>query len=203
MPKQTSFERFRRVASMAGLVLRGRRAFRNQFAQMFATWPESIREPLVEYHLAALKKTFEEWPPSQRTDNGALLSEVRNGGNMPDVPLIVLVAFGIDPSMKLIMSESYLRKMNDGKRTFYKAFPDRFQEESTVRSKMLDIRPSTLIVQTLLPRRFKTCLREHTDSYGPAPMGAVSITHNKSLKLSALAPYSVGGNHSLCLQANG
>ena len=38
--------------------------------------------------------------------------------------LIVLAALGIDSSMKLIISESYLRKMNSGKRVVYTALAE-------------------------------------------------------------------------------
>ncbi len=126
MPKQTTPEKLRGVVSTLRLSLHYRRVFRGLFQRMFAQWPESIREPLIEYHLGNLRKTFQEWPLSERTDEqrSGLLNELRNGGNMPDVPLIVLTALGIDPSMELMISESYLRKMNDGKRVVYTALAE-------------------------------------------------------------------------------
>jgi pimeloyl-ACP methyl ester carboxylesterase len=124
MPKQTTFERLRGIVSALRLVLRYRTVFRGLFQRMFAEWPDSIREPLIEYHLATLRKTLEEWPPSQRTDNGALMNELRNGEKMHDVPLIVVAALGLDWSMKLMMAESYLRKMNDGKRIVFTALAE-------------------------------------------------------------------------------
>ena len=87
MPKQTTFEQFRGIVSTLRLLLHYRRAFRVQFERMFAKWPDTVRKPLTEYHLATLRKTFEEWPPSQRTDEGELMSELRNGEKLPDVPL--------------------------------------------------------------------------------------------------------------------
>jgi len=124
MPKQTALEQFRGVGATLLLALHYRGVFRRQFQRMFAQWPETICELLVEYHLANLKKTFQEWPPSQRTDNGALMNELRIGGNMPDVPLIVLAALGIDPGMELTMSKSYMRKVNEGKRAVYTALAE-------------------------------------------------------------------------------
>lgn len=87
---------------------------------MFAEWPDSIREPLIEYHLTSLRKSLQEG----KNLRGELLDELRNDGNTPDVPLIVLIAMGIDPFMAPIMPESYLRKMNDGKRVLYTALAE-------------------------------------------------------------------------------
>jgi hypothetical protein len=43
---------------------------------------------------------------------------------MPDVPLIVLTALGIDPFMAAFMPERYLRELNDGKRVIYTALAE-------------------------------------------------------------------------------
>ncbi len=126
MPKQTTLEKLRGVASTLRLALHYRTVSRDLFQRMFTQWPDSARKPLIEYHLATLRKTFQEWPLSERTDEqrSGLLKELSNGGNLPDVPLIVLTALGIDPSMELMISKSYLRKMNDGKRVVYTALAE-------------------------------------------------------------------------------
>jgi hypothetical protein len=88
---------------------------------MFASWPQEVRKPLIDWHLRSLTKTLQEWPASDRTGKGRLSTELRNGGNTPDVPLIVLCALGIDPFYAATMPESYLRKMKDGQRVLYRA----------------------------------------------------------------------------------
>src|SRR5258708_32432835 len=81
---------------------------------MFGSWPQGVREPLIDWHLRSLTKTLQELPASQRTGKSSFSTELRNGGNLLDVPLIVLCALGIDPFMAAIIPESYQRKMKDG-----------------------------------------------------------------------------------------
>lgn len=93
--------------------------FRELFDQMFAKWPDSIRELLIEQHLQTLTKTFLE----RKNLDSELYDEVRKGGDMPDIPLIVYTAMGIDPFMAPMMSKSFLREitdsMNNVKKTTY------------------------------------------------------------------------------------
>lgn len=121
MPKQTTLDQLRGVLATLRLLLHYKTFYRGLFGRMFASWPDQVREPLIDYHLATLRRTFQEWPTSDRTGNGRLMTELRNGRNMPDVPLIVLCAMGIDPSMEVVMPESYLRKINEGKQVLYTA----------------------------------------------------------------------------------
>ncbi len=96
--------------------------YRGAFERVFAQWPDSIRERLVEYHLRSLRKSLQEWPArSRRNPENELVNEVRHGGDMPDVPLIVLTAMGLDPFMAAFMPEPYLRELNDGKPAMYTA----------------------------------------------------------------------------------
>lgn len=121
MPKQTFFDQLQGTVATLGILLKYKQFYRDMFSKMFASWPGEVREPLVDWHLKHLTKTFQEFPASQRTDSGPLATELRSGGNLPDVPMIVLCALGIDPSMDATMSASFLRKMNDGKRAAYTA----------------------------------------------------------------------------------
>lgn len=41
--------------------------------------------------------------------NSELYNEVREGGDMPDIPLIVFTAMGVDPFMTPMTSKSFLR----------------------------------------------------------------------------------------------
>ncbi|MDQ0166906.1 alpha/beta fold hydrolase [Bacillus horti] len=96
-----------------------KRSFRGLFDQMFAKWPDSIREPLIDYHLRTLLKTITE----KKNLNSELYNEVRKGGDMPDIPLIVFTALGIDPFTTLLTSQSFLREtidpFNNVKNTIY------------------------------------------------------------------------------------
>jgi pimeloyl-ACP methyl ester carboxylesterase len=97
-----------------------KRSFRGLYNQMFEKWPESIREPLIEYHLRTLTKMNTE----KKNLNRELYNEVRNGGDIPDIPLIVYTAMGVDLFTALVMSQSFLREtivpFNNIKNTIYK-----------------------------------------------------------------------------------
>lgn len=86
-----------------------KRSLRVLFDQMFATWPESTRETLIEYHLRSLSKMNTE----KKNLNRELYKEIREGGNIPDIPLIVFTAMGIDPFTTLLSSPSFLRETID------------------------------------------------------------------------------------------
>ena len=96
-----------------------KRSFRGLYEEMFKKWPVSIREPLVEYHLRTLSKMYTE----RKNLNSKLYDEVRKGGDMPDIPLIVYTAMGIDPFTALVMSQSFLKEIivpfNNIKETIY------------------------------------------------------------------------------------
>jgi hypothetical protein len=96
-----------------------KRTFRRLFGEMFANWPDSLREPLIEYHLRTLSRTMAE----RKNLNTELYDEVRQGGDMPDIPLIVVTATGIDPFMIPLTSPSFLREtmdpFNQVKKTIY------------------------------------------------------------------------------------
>jgi len=86
-----------------------RQVFRSLFDRMFAKWPDSIREPLIDYHLRTLSKTVAE----RKNLNGELYDELRNGGSLPDIPLLVYTAMGIDPFLTPFASQEFLRETWD------------------------------------------------------------------------------------------
>jgi len=120
MPKQTLLGRLQQGFALVRVFLHFKRFYRGMFERMFADWPDSMREPLIEYHLRSWRKSLQEG----KNLKGELLDEVRRGGDTPDVPLIVLTAMGIDPFMAAFMPEPYLREMNDGKRVIYTALAE-------------------------------------------------------------------------------
>lgn len=92
--------------------------YRGALARMFATWPQPLRELLVDRHLDP------EWFASALRHGSnlpELFAELRDGGDVPDVPLIVVTAMGIDPGQALFVSEQELRAQNEGQRALYAA----------------------------------------------------------------------------------
>jgi pimeloyl-ACP methyl ester carboxylesterase len=120
MPKQTLLGTIRQVFALIRLLPYFKRFYRGMFERMFAKWPDSVREPLIAYHLRSSRKSLQEWPARSRKNvKGELLDEIRHGGHTPDVPLIVLIAMGIDPFMAAFLPEPYLRAMNERKHVIY------------------------------------------------------------------------------------
>jgi len=86
---------------------------------MYATWPADVREALVERHLdpARVKTGLLE---SSNVD--ALGDEMRSGGPIPAVPVIVYTAMGIDPTQTVFTPEEIVRAQNEAKRITNEAF---------------------------------------------------------------------------------
>ena len=119
MPKQTLLGKLRQVFALVRVLVHLKRFYRGLFERMFAEWPDSIRERLIECHLRLWRVGLREVK-----NQNELYDEVRRGGDMPDVPLLVLTAMGIDQFQTAFMPESYLREMNDGKLTLYRALAE-------------------------------------------------------------------------------
>ncbi|MEK6321225.1 MAG: alpha/beta hydrolase [Acidobacteriota bacterium] len=119
MPKQTLLGKLRQGFALVRVFLHFKRFYRGLFERMFAQWPDSMRERLIEYHLRSWRIGLREVK-----NQGELYDEVRRGGDTPDVPLLVLTAMGIDQFQAAFMPEPYLREMNDGKRVLYTALAE-------------------------------------------------------------------------------
>ena len=120
VPKQTLPDQLRGMLAALRLLPRYKAFYRGEFSRMYASWPEKVREPLIDWHLGSLTKTLQEFPASDRTNKGRLSTELRSGGTTPDVPLMVLCGLDIDPLYAALMPESYLRKMLDGERVLWR-----------------------------------------------------------------------------------
>ncbi len=118
LPAQTLFAQLRQGLALLPALLNMRKFYRPMFERMFARWPETVRPRLIEYHLRSWRKSLQE----ARNLQTEVLDEIRLGGAMPDAPLVVLIAMGIDPFMAAFAAEAYLRDLNDRKQTFYTAF---------------------------------------------------------------------------------
>ncbi|GAB2873104.1 alpha/beta hydrolase [Actinoallomurus bryophytorum] len=90
-------------------------ASRGPVEEHFKTWPERVRRPLVEYHLAAWRTGWYEG----RNLYDEVAGELRNAPELPDVPLIVLSAMGHDATQAHLWPEELLREINDGKRALH------------------------------------------------------------------------------------
>ena len=117
-PRMGLADQVRQTARLAGAFLRFKAVYRPMFARMFAAWPAPLRGTLVDYHLKGWRKTLQE----TRNLQSEVMGEVRDGGALPDRPMIVLTAMGLDPFMARFAPEPYLRALNDHKRRFYTDF---------------------------------------------------------------------------------
>ena len=118
MPQQTFGAQVRQGLAMLPALLNMEKFYGPRFERMFAVWPDALRGLLVDYHVRSWRKSLAE----AKNLNSEVLDEIRLGGPMPDVPLIVLTAMGIDPFMAPFMAEPYLRRLNDLKAGFYDDF---------------------------------------------------------------------------------
>lgn len=94
-----------------------RRAAREAYAGLYAEWPAPVREALIGHHLASWRTSLRE------TENfeTEVYDELRGGGPLPDVPLIVLTAGGANPYWAKFMPEEVMREAHDGVRALHAA----------------------------------------------------------------------------------
>jgi pimeloyl-ACP methyl ester carboxylesterase len=93
--------------------------YRALFEQELTSWPENVRQILVERHVSLdwLRAGLQEAINVEQ-----LYDEVRHAGPMPDVPLIILTSMGIDSFKEAVSQgtpESLLREEIEGKRRLY------------------------------------------------------------------------------------
>ena len=90
-------------------------ASRGPVERHFAAWPEPVRGPLVDYHLAAWRTG---WYEGRNLYDG-VAGELREAPGLPDVPLIVVSAMGHDATQAHLWPEDLLREINEGKRLLH------------------------------------------------------------------------------------
>jgi len=115
-PKRTIGGTLWQAFALLRLAVRVKPVYRRMFGQWLAGWPEPVRGPLIDYHLGTLRKTFAE----QKNLNTEVMAEIRDGGGMPDVPVIVLAAMGIDPFQAVLIPQVQLRELNSHKAAIYR-----------------------------------------------------------------------------------
>ena len=110
LPAESFRERLRTRLALFRALLQLKRRYRDFFERMFATWPAPVRDLLFEYHLRSWRVGMKEAKNFE-----GICDEVRRGGDMPDVPLIVLTGMGIDPFRAVFATDASQRKLNDVK----------------------------------------------------------------------------------------
>ncbi|MEU2510792.1 alpha/beta fold hydrolase [Streptomyces syringium] len=100
-------------------------AIRQMCAELLVDYPEQVRKPLIEYHVS------DKWIHAgiaERASMADLATELREGPDLPDVPLIALTPMGIDPGQQALMPEKTLQAMHDGKERLYAAMASRVSQ---------------------------------------------------------------------------
>lgn len=87
-------------------------AYRPILTQLYAGWPTEIRGPLIERHLHPIR-ALTGFHEGRNIDE--LYDEVRSGGPIPSVPVIVYTAMGIDDSQRFFSTEETIRAQNQAK----------------------------------------------------------------------------------------
>lgn len=87
-----------------------RDAARTALAQLYARWPPAVLEPLIEHRLVAWRTGLREAANLE----SELYAELRSGGPVPDVPLIVLTAGGPNPYLAKFLTPELLREAEQG-----------------------------------------------------------------------------------------
>jgi pimeloyl-ACP methyl ester carboxylesterase len=128
-----------------------RPALRRMYAKMLADWPADLREVLIRRHLSA---GWWQAGVLERSGMAALADELKRGGELPLVPVIVLTALGTDPGMRLLMPGSALRELAEGKRRLYAALaasgsPGELRELAGARHSTMTVDRPDAVVQAV------------------------------------------------------
>ena len=107
IPKPSLRERLRTNLALFRMLLRFKRLYRGYFERMFADWPAPVRDLLFEYHRKSWRVGLKEAKNFE-----SLCDELRRGGGMPDVPLIVLTGMSLDPFRAMFETEASQRRLN-------------------------------------------------------------------------------------------
>jgi len=114
---QSAWAQLRQILKLIPALVNIKAFYRPMFARMLATWPQDLRDRLVAYHVAHWRRSLDEAKNLQPQ----VLNEVRDGGALPDVPMIVLTATGLDPFMAVMSTPAYQRDLIARKTKFYDA----------------------------------------------------------------------------------
>jgi pimeloyl-ACP methyl ester carboxylesterase len=90
---------------------------RGQYAQLYAQWPDEVRRRLIEHHLTSWRTQLHE----TKNLEDEVYAELRHGGELPDVPMIVLTAMGRNPFWAKFLSEELMVEAQSGVRDLHRA----------------------------------------------------------------------------------
>ena len=85
-------------------------AARGQYEQLYAQWPAAEREALIGYHLTHWRTAITE----TRNFDTEIYAELRAGGPLPDVPLIVLTAGARNPVWQRFADADLVTRAHEG-----------------------------------------------------------------------------------------
>jgi pimeloyl-ACP methyl ester carboxylesterase len=105
------------VTQLPDLTAEQIKAAREAYATLYAAWPEGVRDELIDHHLTHWRTALAE------TDGleSAVYPELRAGGPIPDVPMIVLTAGAGNPAWRSVGEPELVRQAIDGIRTLHAA----------------------------------------------------------------------------------
>jgi pimeloyl-ACP methyl ester carboxylesterase len=109
MPPAAALAAIERMAPDLEQLEQMRPALREMGGELFADYPEHVREPLIDARVS------DEWLHAGIAERGTLTelaTELRAGPNVPDVPVVALTVMGTDPAQQA----GTLQEMHDGKR---------------------------------------------------------------------------------------
>lgn len=90
---------------------------RDQAAPLFADWPVSVRDALIDHHATTA------WQAGLLEDRNLytdVAEELRGGGPLPDVPTLVVTALGSDETQSHLWDAGTLEAINTAKLTLHR-----------------------------------------------------------------------------------
>jgi pimeloyl-ACP methyl ester carboxylesterase len=117
-PRASLMDQLRIIPGLLRAAVNMKRFYRPMFERMFAAWPDPPRGPLIDYHLRHWRRSLDEAKGLQTE----VFRDISQGGPLPDVPVIVLTAMGVDPFMAAFSPEAALLEINQRKLLIYQAF---------------------------------------------------------------------------------
>jgi hypothetical protein len=90
-------------------------ASRVALERLYEGWPDSVGGPLIAYHLAEWRVGIQE-AANFETE---VYDELRHGGPLPDVPMVVVSATGANPYWARFLTETQMREAEEGIRSMH------------------------------------------------------------------------------------
>jgi pimeloyl-ACP methyl ester carboxylesterase len=90
-------------------------AARAAYAGLYAAWPAEIRQELIDYHVTRWRTALYETANLE----SEVYDELRHGGPVPDVPVLVLSATARNPYWANFLTEEQMTVAHDGIRTLH------------------------------------------------------------------------------------